>query len=55
VLFAVTRPIGQIIEQDTKAIWSMDEVPSDDEDDDAFETRARPKYDALYVNKRRVH
>ncbi|RLN87225.1 hypothetical protein BBJ28_00004257 [Nothophytophthora sp. Chile5] len=36
---AVTRPIGQIQVEDPKAIWRMDEVPSDDEDDDTFETR----------------
>ncbi|ETI33742.1 hypothetical protein L914_18847 [Phytophthora nicotianae] len=44
----VTRPIGQIRQEDPKAIWSMDEVPSDDEDDDSFETRARPKFEILY-------
>ncbi|DAZ93119.1 TPA: hypothetical protein N0F65_012825 [Lagenidium giganteum] len=36
---AVDRPIGQIKPVDKKAIWQPDEVPSDDEDDDAFETR----------------
>ncbi|KAG7387572.1 Protein pih1d3 [Phytophthora pseudosyringae] len=44
----VTRPIGQIRQEDPKAIWSMDDVPSDDEDDDAFEIRARPKFEILY-------
>ncbi|KAF1779000.1 PIH1 domain-containing protein 3 [Phytophthora cactorum] len=44
----VTRPIGQIRQEDPKAIWSIDEVPSDDEDDDSFETRARPKFEILY-------
>ncbi|KAI9996526.1 hypothetical protein PInf_014254 [Phytophthora infestans] len=44
----VTRPIGQIRQEDPKAIWSMNEVPSDDEDDDTFETRARPKFEILY-------
>ncbi|EGZ26773.1 hypothetical protein PHYSODRAFT_477374 [Phytophthora sojae] len=44
----VTRPIGQIRQEDPKAIWSMHEVPSDDEDDDAFETRSRPKFEVLY-------
>lgn len=43
----MTRPIGQIRQEDPKAIWSMHEVPSDDEDDDAFETRSRPKYERL--------
>lgn len=43
VEMAVTRPIGQIKAADPKAIWQPEEVPSDDEDDDAFETRARPK------------
>ncbi|KAH7473912.1 hypothetical protein PRIC1_015050 [Phytophthora ramorum] len=44
----VTRPIGQIRQEDPRAIWSMDEVPSDDEDDDAFETRTRPQFEVLY-------
>ncbi|KAL3669853.1 hypothetical protein V7S43_005230 [Phytophthora oleae] len=43
-----TRPIGQIRPEDPKAIWSMDEVPSDDEDDDSFETRVRPRFEILY-------
>jgi hypothetical protein len=48
VEMAVTRPIGQIKAVNPKAIWQPEEVPSDDEDDDAFETRARPKcVDAL--------
>ncbi|GMF27358.1 unnamed protein product [Phytophthora fragariaefolia] len=42
--FPVTRPIGQIHQEDPNAIWSLDEVPSDEEDDDAFDTRSRPKY-----------
>lgn len=42
-MITVTRPIGQIKPVDSKAIWQPEEVPSDDEDDDAFETRARPK------------
>ncbi|KAG6963528.1 hypothetical protein JG688_00008103 [Phytophthora aleatoria] len=45
---SLTRPIGQIRQEDPKAIWSIDEVPSDDEDDDSFETRARPKFEILY-------
>ncbi|KAG7397964.1 Protein pih1d3 [Phytophthora boehmeriae] len=44
----VTRPIGQIRQEDPKAIWTMDEVPSDDEDDDALDTRSRPKFEVLY-------
>ncbi|KAG2528582.1 hypothetical protein JM16_002652 [Phytophthora kernoviae] len=44
----VTRPIGQIHQEDPKAIWAMDEVPSDDEDDDTFDTRTRPKFEVLY-------
>ncbi|KAK1931160.1 Protein PIH1D3 [Phytophthora citrophthora] len=43
-----TRPIGQIRLEDPKAIWSMDVVPSDDEDDDTFETRQRPRFAILY-------
>ncbi|RLN57361.1 hypothetical protein BBJ28_00004344 [Nothophytophthora sp. Chile5] len=34
--------------EDPKAIWRMDEVPSDDEDDDTFETRVRPNFEVLY-------
>ncbi|KAF1318591.1 Pih1 domain-containing protein 3, partial [Globisporangium splendens] len=41
---AVTRPIGQIKPADPRLIWNLDEVPSDDADDDAYETRSRPKY-----------
>ncbi|GAB9477784.1 hypothetical protein Gpo141_00014930, partial [Globisporangium polare] len=44
----VTRPIGQIRIADPKAIWDLAEVPSDDEDDDAFETRSRPTFEILY-------
>uniref|UniRef100_K3WAM9 PIH1D1/2/3 CS-like domain-containing protein n=1 Tax=Globisporangium ultimum (strain ATCC 200006 / CBS 805.95 / DAOM BR144) TaxID=431595 RepID=K3WAM9_GLOUD len=44
----VTRPIGQIRPADPRAIWSLDEVPSDDEGDDAYETRPRPIFDILY-------
>ncbi|POM58509.1 PIH1-containing protein 3 domain containing hypothetical protein [Phytophthora palmivora] len=47
VFYSFTRPIGQIRQEDPKAIWSMDEVPSDDEDD-AFDTRIRPKFEVLY-------
>lgn len=46
----MTRPIGQIRQEDPKAIWSIDEIPSDDEDDDALETRARPKYERTKVH-----
>ncbi|GLE02543.1 hypothetical protein PINS_up011381 [Pythium insidiosum] len=42
------RPIGQIKRADPKAIWQPEEVPSDDEDDDSFETRARPTFEILY-------
>lgn len=40
----VDRPIGQIKVADPKAIWDPSEVPSDDDDDDAFDTRTRPVY-----------
>ncbi|KAF1319995.1 Pih1 domain-containing protein 3, partial [Globisporangium splendens] len=39
---ALARPIGQIKPVDPRAIWNLDEVPSDDEDDDAYGTRSRP-------------
>lgn len=47
---AVTRPIGQIKQADPRAIWHIDEVPSDDEDDDAYETRIRPEY-VLHIRR----
>ncbi|TMW60119.1 hypothetical protein Poli38472_000161 [Pythium oligandrum] len=44
----VDRPIGQIKPVDSKAIWLPEEVPSDDEDDDTFDTRRRPTFEILY-------
>jgi hypothetical protein len=41
--FAVDRPIGQIKPIDSKAIWQPEEVPSDDELDEVYENRRRPK------------
>ncbi|KAF0714419.1 Aste57867_3877 [Aphanomyces stellatus] len=44
---AINRPIGQIVQEDPKSIWSNDEVKSDDEDEEG-DTRKRPKHEILF-------
>ncbi|CAK4782233.1 unnamed protein product [Aphanomyces euteiches] len=45
---AMDRPIGQIVQKDPKAIWDVDEIASDGEDDEEGDLRSRPKHEILY-------